>query len=121
MADDGDPAAVVRSLPLHPLARIIARLLVGALGDGEALKADIEPRIVQHGEHAVQAAVLLADQIPHGAVIVAERHAAGRAGVAAAQIGRASCRASVWTYVYNSVVVGTLKKKKTPPDKTTKV
>src|SRR3546814_11027296 len=74
---------VVRSLPLHPLARIIARLLVGALGDGEALEADIEPRIVHHGEHAVQAAVLLADQIPHGAVIVAERHAAGRAGVAA--------------------------------------
>ena len=43
--------------------RIGQRLLVGALGDRDALEPDVQPRVVHHREHVFEAAVFLADQI----------------------------------------------------------
>ncbi len=48
---------------LHALARKGDRLLVGALGDRDALHADGEARRVHHDEHVLEAAVLRADQV----------------------------------------------------------
>ena len=47
---------------LHALLGERRRLLVGALGDGDALHADRVARRVHHDEHVLEAAVLLADQ-----------------------------------------------------------
>ncbi len=81
--DDGISAAGWRGdrLALDALPGEVARLLVGALGDGDALQPDIEPRIVHHREHALHAAVLLADEEADGAAIVAVGEHAGRAGM----------------------------------------
>ena len=47
---------------LFALARIGERRLRRALGDADALEPDREARIVHHREHAIKAAVLLADE-----------------------------------------------------------
>ena len=62
-------AVTGRALDAH--AGEVARLLIGALGDGDALDPDIEPRAVHHREHALHAAVFLADEITDGAPVVA--------------------------------------------------
>ena len=67
--------------PWTRLAGVGQRLLVGALGDAEALMADGEARVVHHREHAAHALVLLADQQADRTVDVAIGHDAGRAGV----------------------------------------
>ena len=56
-------------------------MLVGAVGHGHALHADGEARGVHHDEHGVQATVLLADQVAHGAAGVAELQRGGGAGL----------------------------------------
>ena len=48
---------------LPALQRIGQRLLVGALGDADALHADVQPRGVHHREHVRQALVRRADQL----------------------------------------------------------
>ena len=50
-------------LSLSAFLRIGERLLIGGFADSHALDADIETRIVHHGEHACEALVFLADQI----------------------------------------------------------
>jgi len=45
---------------LHPLLGVRERLLVGSLGDRQALHADREAREVHHDEHVLEAVVLLA-------------------------------------------------------------
>ncbi len=64
---------------LDALPGEVACLLIGALGDGDALEPDIEARIVHHREHALHAAVLLADEEADGAAIVAIGEHTGRA------------------------------------------
>ena len=48
-------------------------VLVGDLGERQALHRDAEPRAVHHHEHRRQAAMLLADQPALGAVVVEHR------------------------------------------------
>ena len=67
-----------RRAALASLLGISERLLVGALRDGDALDADIQPRVVHHREHAVQAAIFLADEPADGAAAIAVDHRAGR-------------------------------------------
>ena len=54
-------------------------LLRRALGHRHALRADRQPRRVHHDEHDVEAAVLLAQQVADGAVLLAVLHHAGGA------------------------------------------
>ena len=63
---------------LHAGAGKVAGLLIGALGDRDALHADIEPGVVHHREHVFEPAVFLADA-PADRVPIGEH--AGRRGV----------------------------------------
>ena len=63
---------------LHAVLGVGHRLLVGALGDRDALHADRVARGVHHDEHVLEAAVLLADQVADGAALVAELQHRGR-------------------------------------------
>ena len=56
-------------------------LLVGPLGDGHPLQADAQAGVVHHREHGPHPAVLLADEEPHRAVVVAVGHHAGGTGM----------------------------------------
>ena len=62
-----DRHAVAALLPdgaaLHARARMLERVLIGALRDPDAFDADAEPRVVHHREHVFEAAILLADEI----------------------------------------------------------
>ena len=76
------------SLPGLPAARpwrrscaIGQRLLIGAVGDADALEADAEPGLVHHREHAAHALVFLADQVADRAALIAHGHGAGRRGM----------------------------------------
>ena len=57
------------------------RLLIGAVGDADALEADAEPGLIHHREHAEHAAIFLADQVADGAALVAHGHGAGGGGM----------------------------------------
>ena len=83
MHDDGvEPVALLADgAALAALLRERQRLLVGAVGDADALEADAEPGLVHHREHAEHAAVFLADQVADRAALVAHRHGAGRRGM----------------------------------------
>src|SRR5882672_1602323 len=81
MVDDRQRAGRADRPALDALAGAVARLLISALGDGDALQPDIEAGAVHHREHAFDAAILLADQPADGAAIVAKGEDAGRAGM----------------------------------------
>ena len=81
MIDDRRARRLTDGAPLHARAGIVARLLIGALGNGDALDADIEPRVVHHREHIFEAAMGLADEIADRPAMVAEGHDRGRAAV----------------------------------------
>src|SRR5262249_54370989 len=82
MADDRHGLAVAAGGPaLHAAPGIGASLLIGALGDRQALDPDAEARGVHHGEHALDAAVFLADEVADRALLVAIGKHAGRARV----------------------------------------
>jgi hypothetical protein len=66
-------APLAAGWPLRPCRR--------SLADPDALQTDAETRAVHHGEHCVEAAVLLADQPALGAAGVAIDHHTGRRGV----------------------------------------
>ena len=68
-------------MALHPGAGIVARLLIGALGDRDALHPDQQPLAVHHREHAFETAIFLADAPADRAVTLAVGHDAGRRGV----------------------------------------
>ena len=55
---------------LNPVTRVTKRMLIGTVGDGQPLQADIIPGAVHHQEHAIQALLLLAQQIPDGTFIL---------------------------------------------------
>ena len=67
--------------PLPPLTGVGRRLLVGPLGQRQALEADRQPGVVHHREHVAHAGVGLADEVADRAALVAVAHDAGRAGV----------------------------------------
>jgi hypothetical protein len=81
--DDRD--AVSTSLPDLPALdagpRVLERLLVRALSYRHAFHADSEPRVVHHGEHVLEATILLADEIADRALLVAIGKHAGRTRV----------------------------------------
>ena len=83
MSDDGSHFARRERRACRPallsLLRVSQRVLEGALGDGDALRADEKPRVVHHREHAGEPAIFLADQRADGAAIFAEGHDAGGA------------------------------------------
>jgi hypothetical protein len=83
VADDrhGRGRVAVDGTALDARPRVVARLLVGALGDGEAFDADGETRTVHHREHVFDAAVLLADQFADGPAVVAIGHDRGGAAM----------------------------------------
>ena len=83
VVDDGDGVRVAAAQrpALDAFQGECAGLLVGPLGDGHALQADAQAGGVHHGEHAFDAAVLLAHQVADGAVAVAVGHDGGGAGV----------------------------------------
>ena len=83
VVDDGHGLArrTIHRTALHAFGGIGQRMLVGAVGHGHALHADGEARGVHHDEHGVQATVLLADQVTHGAAGVAELQRGGGAGL----------------------------------------
>ena len=76
--DDGDGIVDARQVALNPLLRILQRVLIGALGHGQALHADADASPVHHREHAGETAMFLANQVADGAVVP---HDAGRAAV----------------------------------------
>ncbi len=57
------------------------RLLIGAVGNADAFEADAEAGLVHHREHALHAAIFLADQVADRAALVAHGHGAGGGGV----------------------------------------
>src|SRR5207248_9644554 len=63
---------------LHARPGIIPRLLIGALGDRDALHADPEPFAVHHCEHGFEAAVFVADAPADRALTLAIGHDASR-------------------------------------------
>ncbi len=63
---------------LHPVLGVGGRILIGRLGQAQALHAHREARTVHHHEHRIQAPVRLPDQ-PAGGCL--EHHLAGRVGV----------------------------------------
>ena len=67
-----------QAAPLPPVLRIGHGILVGDFPHADALNADTEPGGVHHDEHALQALILLADQISGRPVII---HHAGRIAV----------------------------------------
>ena len=81
----GSGAGLARGTPaglaLHPVAGIIARLLVGALGDRHALHPDQQALAVHHREHAFETAVFLADAPADRPLVLAVGHDAGRRGM----------------------------------------
>ena len=60
---------------LQTLFRVSRRVLIRDLRHREPLHADAEPRLIHHGEHRGQAAVLCADEIAGGVVVI--HHAGG--------------------------------------------
>ena len=64
--------------PLQAVLGVLRGVLIGDLGEREALDADAEARLVHHHEHRVQAAVRLADE-PAGRLVVIDD--AGRVAV----------------------------------------
>ena len=77
MRDDRDPAvgAIAGDVAaLLPIAGIAQGLLVGPLGDAEALHADQNAGVVHHREHAGHAVALATDQAALGAAVVAVGH-----------------------------------------------
>ena len=81
VADDRHPAALAGCAALHALARVRHGLLVGAVREAHALRADAEAHVVHHGEHGGEALVRLADEVAHRTPLAAEREHAGRARV----------------------------------------
>ena len=82
MVDDRRGAArraVDRARDCTRSLRVRHCLLVGALGDRDALHADRVARRVHHDEHVLEAAVLLAHQVADRAAMVAELQHRGRA------------------------------------------
>ena len=66
---------------LHAVLGIGHGLLVGALGNRDALHAHRIAGRVHHDEHVLQAAVLLAHQVADGAAVIAELQHGGRRGL----------------------------------------
>ena len=64
---------------LDPLPSIVARRLIGAFGDPQALQSDLLPGLVHHREHMRQALVFLAHQVANGTLLLAKAHHAGGA------------------------------------------
>jgi hypothetical protein len=60
---------------------VVARRLIGSLRDPQALQPDLLARLIHHGEHVREAAILLTHEVADGALPIAETHHAGRAGV----------------------------------------
>ncbi len=63
---------------LDALAGVVHRILIGDLGDRQALQPDAEARLVHHHEHGVQSAVLRPDQEAGRLIVV---HDAGGVAV----------------------------------------
>ena len=59
---------------LGALMGVAERLLVGALGDADALDAHTEACVVHHREHAAHALMLLAEEVTDRAAVVAVLH-----------------------------------------------
>ena len=66
---------------LHPIARVLHRLLVGAFRYRQTFDAHAQACVVHHGEHIVQALVGLANQITDRAALISEAHHGGGAAV----------------------------------------
>ena len=62
---------------LEALVRVLQRVLVGAVADGEALQTDREAGVVHHREHVRHAPVLLTDEVAGGLVVVEDARGAG--------------------------------------------
>ena len=74
-------AALPRGPALDPFLGIVARRLIGALGDPQALQSDFLAGLVHHREHVRQTLVLPAHQIADRTFFLAKAHHASRAGV----------------------------------------
>ena len=81
MPDNRRSAVASHWHALHPCPCVFQRLLIGALGDRDALHPDIESRVVHHGEHALHAAMLLAHEEADRTLLVAEGEHGGRASM----------------------------------------
>jgi hypothetical protein len=57
---------------LHAVAGVLHGLLVGALGNRNALHAHGVARGVHHDEHVFEATVFFAHQVAHGTAVVAK-------------------------------------------------
>ena len=68
--DDGVALLTLQRRALHAVAGIGDGLLIGAVRHGKPLQAHIETCRVHHQEHAVEAAVLLAQQVADGALVL---------------------------------------------------
>ncbi len=66
-----------RHAALDALAGVGDRFLIGTLRCAKTLQADLEPRLVHHGEHTGETLVLLSDEITNGPAIVTVGHHAG--------------------------------------------
>ena len=76
-----DALFLAHGAALHSLLRVRRRSLVSALGDAHAFEPDRETGQIHHDEHALEAAVFLADEVADRAAVVAVREHRGRARV----------------------------------------
>ena len=83
VVDDGRSGGhgAIHRAALHAVFGELHGLLVGALGNRNALHAHAVARGVHHDEHVLQAAVFLAHQVANGATVVAILQHGGRAGL----------------------------------------
>src|SRR5438270_920292 len=70
-----------RSPALDPILGVVARRLIGALGNPQTLQPDLLAGLVHHREHVRQSLVLLPHQIADRALLLAKAHHASRTGV----------------------------------------
>ena len=68
--DDGIALLTLQRRALNPVTGVGDSLLIGAVRHGKSLQADIETCRVHHQEHTVEAAVLLAQQIADGTLVL---------------------------------------------------
>ena len=81
VVDDLGPSRLSRRSALLPLPGVAQGLLPGALADAEPLQPHPDAGVVHYREHAGDALMLAAHQMPHRAAIVAVAHHAGGAAV----------------------------------------
>lgn len=76
MVNDGDSLTILfpDQAALDTLLGVVARLLIGALGDPKTLQANLLAGLIHHRKHMRQTLISLANQITDGSLILTKIH-----------------------------------------------